>query len=172
MLVHVSTHIGPRGLQVCLCQLREHHIHVVDRETGRTVGCGEDGVGAAEADVGLIHIIEHGLVDPEATGQGVDELGAESRGLDADENLHWATPHLGRQLSLLMQDCVGLVPQLRQVHVRERVGDGLDSLHVQLVAFAEGVRAKNDGVLPVVSPGDLAAQSADWHGLAGQDVQV
>ena len=96
MLVHVSTHIGPRGLQVRLCQLREHHIHVVDRETGRTVGCGEDGVGAAEADVGLIHIIEHGLVDPEATGQGVDELGAESRGLDADENLHWATPHLGR----------------------------------------------------------------------------
>ena len=71
-----------------------------------------------------------------------------------------------------MQDCVGLVPQLRQVHVRERVGDSLDSLHVQLMAFSEGVRAKNDGVLPVVSPGDLAAQSADWHGLAGQDVQV
>ena len=71
-----------------------------------------------------------------------------------------------------MQNRVGLVPQLCQVHFRERVGDGLDSLHIQLMAFSKGVRAENDGVLSVVRPGDLSAQSTNWHGLAGEDVQV
>ena len=102
----------------------------------------------------------------------MDKLGAELHGLDADQDLYWATSHFGRQLSLLMQNCVGFVPQLRQVHFRERVGDGFDSLHIQLVACSKGVQTKNDGVLSVVCPGDLSAQSANWHGLAGEDVQI
>ena len=60
----------------------------------------------------------------------------------------------------------------RCIYISDRVGDGFDSLHIQLMAFSKGVRAENDGVLSVVRPGDLSAQSTNWHGLAGEDVQV
>ena len=75
---------------------------MVDCKAGSSVSGGEDGVGPTETDVGLVHVIEHGLVDPETTRQRVDQLGAESCGLDSNQYLDRGTADLGRELALLV----------------------------------------------------------------------
>ena len=75
---------------------------MIDCEPGGTVGGGEDGVGSAETDVGLVHIVEHGLVDPETTRQRMDQLRAESCRLDSNQYLYGRTADLRGELTLLV----------------------------------------------------------------------
>ena len=130
MLLNIYSHKSSRCVQVGTRHLREHDLHVVDDVTSLTVRVREDGVGPAEADVGLVDVVEHRLVDAQSTGQGVHELRGHLDGFDADEDLDSGTANLDRQSLLSVEDGVGLSPQLLQVDLWQFAGQLCHSLEL------------------------------------------
>ena len=86
---------------------------------------------------------------------------------DAYQNLDRGASHFSGQLPLVVENCVGLSPQLSEVDLREGIGDSLDALHIQLVALTKGIRSQNHGVFSIVSPADLASQTSYGDGFPG-----
>ena len=97
----------------------------------------------------------------------MNELGTESGGFDANQDLDRGTSHFRRQLPLVVEDCVCFSPQLGEVDLRERVGDGLDALHVQLVALTKRIRFQNHRVLSIIGLAHLASQASYGDGFPG-----